>query len=77
MAVGLVKKMAEETKMKISAANSGSNNGMHGKRGELAPGFGRVGEKYPSFGKTGELSYSFGKKNTHQSLVRLYPIGVW
>lgn len=33
--------MTLETKKKISIANSGSNNGMCGKRGELSPSYGR------------------------------------
>ena len=49
------KKHAPETmeriKSKLRVTMSGEGNHMYGKRGELAPCFGRTGDKHPQYGK--------------------------
>jgi len=49
---------------KMSLANTGKNNPMYGKTGELAPGYGRCGELNGMYGKYGELCPNFGKTHT-------------
>ena len=52
------KSRSEETKYKISKANSGENNGWHGKRLNK--------EEYFMFGKYGQLNPNFGSKRTEE-----------
>lgn len=61
-------RMSEESKKKMSIANSGENNPMFGKKGKDHPAFGyigywkgKTGEQHIRFGTKGELSPLFGR----------------
>jgi NUMOD3 motif len=78
----------EETKQKISDANSGDKHPQYGKTGELSHNYGKThteehrrknsdaksGDKNYNFGKTGELSPRFGSTHSEESKILMsYP----
>jgi len=78
-------KHTEETKKKISKATKGSNNPMYGRKGELAPNYGKItseetkhkialtkiGDKNYQFGRKGELSTNYGKVFSEESRKKM------
>lgn len=69
------KRHSEETKNKISNANSGEKCHWFGKTGKNHPLFGRTGEKSPMFGRTGEKNPLFGKHLSEELCDKLSKLG--
>lgn len=63
--------VSNDTIVKISKANSGSNNGMHGKRGGLCPNSKSVTNGYIVWGSTIEAADYFGVKHQYISKMIL------
>lgn len=60
--------MREEVKVRLSKRFSNENNPMYGKKGILAPCYGRCGNKHPMYGKVG---YWRGKSHSEETKLKI------